>query len=72
MFKLEENIGLDKNTMFRQTLTDKKFRGAIDGVIDESTMLAIAEKLGLSESQSVEERLSHSFCELCAFVGRWF
>jgi len=58
MFKLEENIGLDKNTKFCQTLTDDKFRGAIDGVIDESTVLAIAEKLGLSESQSVEERLS--------------
>ena len=57
MLKLEENVGLDENTKFRQTLTDDKFRGAIDGVIDESTVLAIAGKLGLSEPQSVEERL---------------
>jgi RNA polymerase primary sigma factor len=57
MFKFEENIGLDDNTKFRQTMTDNKFRMAIDGVIDESTVLAIAKKLGLSESQSVEKRL---------------
>ena len=57
MLKLEENVGLDENTKFRQTLADNKFRGAIDGVIDESTVLAIARKLGLSEPQSVEERL---------------
>ena len=57
MLNLEENVGLDENTKFRQTLTDNKFRGAIDGVIDESTVLAIAGKLGLSEPLSVEERL---------------
>jgi RNA polymerase primary sigma factor len=57
MLKLEENVGLDENTKFRQTLTDHKFRGAIDGVIDESTILTIAGKLGSSEPQSVEERL---------------
>jgi RNA polymerase primary sigma factor len=55
--KLEENVGLDENTKFRQTLTDDKFRGAIDGVIDESTVLAIAGKLGLSEPQPVVKRL---------------
>jgi RNA polymerase primary sigma factor len=55
--KLEENVGLDENTKFRQTMTDDKFRGAIDGVIDEATVLAIAEKLGLTDPQPVEQRL---------------
>ena len=57
IIKLEENVGLDENTMFRQTVTDEKFRGAIDGVIDEATVLAISEKLGLTEPQPVEQRL---------------
>jgi len=55
--KLEENVGLDENTKFDQTMTDDKFRGAIDGMIDEATVLAIAGKLGLTEPQSVEQRL---------------
>jgi RNA polymerase primary sigma factor len=57
IIKLEENIGLDKNTMFRQVISDKKFRDAIDGVIDQATILAISEKLGLTEPQPVEQRL---------------
>ena len=57
IIKLEENVGLDKNTMFRQIVTDEKFRGAIDGVIDQATILAISEKLGLTEPQPVEQRL---------------
>src|SRR5271157_3665417 len=28
IIKLEENVGLDKNTMFRQIVSDKKFRDA--------------------------------------------
>ena len=50
--------GLDKNTMFRQIVGNKKFRDAIDGVIDQATTLAISEKLGLIEPQPVEKRLS--------------
>ena len=57
IIKLEENVGLDKNTMFRQIVSDKKFRDAIDGVIDQATILAISEKLGLTEPQPVEQRL---------------
>ena len=57
IIKLEENIGLDKNTMFRQIVSDKKFRDAIDGVIDQATILAISEKLGLAEAQPVEQGL---------------
>ena len=38
-------------------VTDEKFRGAIDGVIDQATILAISEKLGLTEPQPVEQRL---------------
>ena len=55
--KLEENVGLDEDTKFSQTLTDDKFRGAIDGVIDEATVQAIAGKLGLTNPQPVEQRL---------------
>ena len=55
--KLEENVGIDKNTRFCQIVTDKKFRDAIDGVIDQATILAISEKLGLTEPQPVERRL---------------
>jgi RNA polymerase primary sigma factor len=57
IIKLEENVGLDKNTMFRQIVNDKKFRDAIDGVIDQATILAISEKLGLAEAQPVEQGL---------------
>jgi RNA polymerase primary sigma factor len=57
IIKLEENVGLDKNTGFRQIVTDEKFRGAIDGVIDQATVLAISEKLGLTDPQPVEQRL---------------
>jgi RNA polymerase primary sigma factor len=54
--KLQENIGLSENTRFRQTITDEKFRAAIDGVIDQLMVQAIADKLKLSP-QSVEARL---------------
>ncbi|MCX6003908.1 MAG: sigma-70 family RNA polymerase sigma factor, partial [Chloroflexi bacterium] len=57
ILKLKENVGLDENTKFRQTITDEKFRGAIDGVIDQTTVLAISEKLGLTAPQPVEQRL---------------
>jgi len=57
IIKLEENVGLDKNTSFRQIVTGAKFRGAIDGVIDQATIMAISEKLELTELQPVEKRL---------------
>jgi RNA polymerase primary sigma factor len=57
ILKLQENVGLDENTKFSQTITDEKFRGAIDGVIDQVTVLAISEKLGLMAPLPVEQRL---------------
>jgi RNA polymerase primary sigma factor len=57
ILKLQENVGLDEHTRFRQTITDEKFRGAIDGVIDQVMVLAISEKLGLTDPQPVEQRL---------------
>jgi RNA polymerase primary sigma factor len=54
--KLQENLGLDENHKFRQTVTDVKLRDAIDGVIDQLTVQAIADKLGLC-STPIEKRL---------------
>lgn len=54
--KLQENVGLPENTGFHQTITDEKFRGAIDGVIDQLIVQTIADKLELSP-QPVEARL---------------
>jgi RNA polymerase primary sigma factor len=54
--KLQENVGLPGNTSFYQTITDEKFRVAIDGVIDQLMVQAIADKLNLP-LQPVESRL---------------
>jgi RNA polymerase primary sigma factor len=54
--KLQENVGLPESTSFHKTITDQKFRGAIDGVIDQLMVQGIAEKLKLP-SQPVESRL---------------
>ena len=54
--KLQENVGLPENTSFHQTITDEKFRAAIDGVIDQLMVQAIADKLNLP-LQPVESRL---------------
>jgi len=54
--KLQENVGLPESTRFSQTITDEKFRAAIDGVIDQLMVQAIADKLKLSP-QLVEARL---------------
>jgi RNA polymerase primary sigma factor len=54
--KLQENVGLPESTRFSQTITDEKFRAAIDGVIDQLMVQAIADKLKLSP-QPVEARL---------------
>ena len=54
--QLQENVGLPENTSFQQTITSKKFRDAIDGVIDQLMVQAIADKLGLT-LQPVESRL---------------
>jgi RNA polymerase primary sigma factor len=54
--KLQENVGLPENTSFHQTITDEKFRAAIDGVIDQLMVQAIADKLNLP-LQPVEARL---------------
>ena len=57
IIKLEENVGLDENTMFCNIITDEKFRSAIDGVIDQAMVRAISEQLGLTDPQPVEQRL---------------
>jgi RNA polymerase primary sigma factor len=54
--KLQENVGLPENTSFYQTITDERFRSAIDGVIDQLMVQAIADKLNLPP-QPVESRL---------------
>jgi RNA polymerase primary sigma factor len=54
--KLQENVGLPENTSFHKTITDEKFRAAIDGVIDQLMVQAIADKLNLP-LQTVESRL---------------
>lgn len=54
--KLQENVGLPESTRFSQTITDEKFRTAIDGVIDQPLVQCIADKLKLS-TQPVEARL---------------
>ena len=48
--KLQENVGLPENTSFQQTITDEKFRAAIDGVIDQLMVQAIADKLELAST----------------------
>jgi RNA polymerase primary sigma factor len=54
--QLQENVGLPENTSFQLTITSEKFRTAIDGVIDQLMVQAIAEKLDLPV-QPVESRL---------------
>ena len=54
--QLQENLGLPENTSFQQTITDEKFRVAIDGVIDQFMVQSIAEKLNLS-AEIVESQL---------------
>ena len=45
--KLQDNLGLAENSKFRQSITDVKFRNAIDGVIDPLIVQDIAVKLAL-------------------------
>ena len=54
--KLQENVGLPENISFYQTVTNEKFRTAIDGVIDQFMVQSIAEKLNLPP-ESIESRL---------------
>ena len=54
--QLQENVGLPENTSFQLTITSEKFKTAIDGVIDQFMVQAIAEKLNLPV-QPVESRL---------------
>ena len=53
---LRKRLSLPGNTNFYQIVTDQKFREAIDNVIDESMVQAIANELNL-DSQQVEERI---------------
>jgi len=55
--KLQENLGIAENTKFRQSITDVRFRDAIDGVIDQLIVLAIADKLNLPPD-IIERRLN--------------
>ena len=54
--KLQENLGLPENTSFYQTVTNEKFKAAIDGVIDQFIVQSIAEKLDLPP-ELIEPRL---------------
>ncbi len=54
--KLQENLGLAGNNKFCRTITEVKFRDAIDGVIDQLMVQAIAEKLDLP-AEPIEQRL---------------
>jgi RNA polymerase primary sigma factor len=53
---LRKRLSLPGNTNFYQIVTDQKFREAIDNVIDESMVQAIAHELNL-DPQQVEERI---------------
>jgi RNA polymerase primary sigma factor len=55
--KLQENLGLGENNKFRKTITDVRFRDAIDGVIDPLIVQAIADKLSLPP-EAIEKRLN--------------
>ena len=46
-----------ENTKFRQSITDVRFRDAIDGVIDPLIVQAIADRLNLSP-EPIEQRLN--------------
>jgi RNA polymerase primary sigma factor len=54
--KLQENVGLPRSTSFQQTITNEKFRAAIDGVIDPIMVQAMADELNLPPNP-VESRL---------------
>ena len=55
--KLQENLGLAENSKFRKSITDVRFRDAIDGVIDPLIVQAIADKLHLP-LEPIERRLN--------------
>ena len=55
--KIQENLGLAENSKFRQSITNVKLRDAIDGVIDQLIVQAIADKLNLP-AQLIERRLN--------------
>ena len=55
--KLQENLGLAENNKFRKSITDVRFRDAIDGVIDPLIVQAIADKLNLPP-EAIERRLN--------------
>jgi RNA polymerase primary sigma factor len=54
--RLQEYVGIPNDTLFRHTITDERFRSAIDGVIDQVMVQGIADKLSLA-LQPVESRL---------------
>jgi RNA polymerase primary sigma factor len=54
--QLQERVGLPANAKFRQVITDEKFRGCIDGVIDQVMVQEIAAKMNLPPL-TVEQRL---------------
>jgi RNA polymerase primary sigma factor len=55
--KLQENLALSNNRKFCQSITDVKFREAIDGVIDPLIVQAIAGAFDLS-TEPIERRLN--------------
>ena len=58
IYKLQENLGLEENSKFRQSITDIKFRDAIEGVIDQLIVQAIGDKLNVPP-EAIERRLKN-------------
>jgi len=54
--QLQERVKLPANAKFRQIINDEKFRGCIDGVIDQVMVQEIAAKMNLPPT-TVEQRL---------------
>jgi RNA polymerase primary sigma factor len=55
--KLQDNLGLSENSKFCQSITNVKFRAAIDGVVDPVIVQAIAVMLDLPQ-EPIERRLN--------------
>ena len=56
IYQLQKKLNLPGNTNFCQIVTDQRFRGAIDNVIDQSMVHTIADELNL-DAEQVELRI---------------
>jgi RNA polymerase primary sigma factor len=55
---LQEYLEIPSGARFKEVVIDPKFRGAIDGVIDQEMMLKLIETTGLTQQQ-LEQKLIH-------------